>query len=122
MADHNHDDNHGHASFAHPASVRLLVVVFVALVALTFTTLLLAGNVGPFGFPVAMLLATVKGLLVMLFFMHMYWDKSFNILAFMTSFLFAALFIGLTLMDTRHYQDSIDEFPRAPEQSVTNAP
>jgi cytochrome c oxidase subunit 4 len=100
---------------AHIAPVRLLVTVFVALVILTIMTLTLAGNVGPFGFLVAMTLATIKGLLVMLFFMHMYWDKMFNIMAFATSFLFVTLFIGMTLLDSSHYQDDIDRFPRQPE-------
>ena len=111
MADsHGHGD---HASFAHPAPVKLLLAVFFALVILTVLTLLLAGNMGPFGFVVAMILATVKASLVMLFFMHMFWDKGINIVAFLSSLLFVGLFLFMTLLDTAHYQDSVDDFPRA---------
>ena len=113
MADsHGHGD---HASFAHPAPVKLLLGVFFALVFLTVLTLLLAGNMGPFGFVVAMILATLKASLVMLFFMHMFWDKPFNNIVFMSSFLFGLLFVSLTLMDTTAYSDNIDQFPRDAE-------
>ena len=113
---HNHDD-HG---FAHPVSVKLLFTVFFALIFLTILTIVTAGQLPkPFGIWVAMGIATVKGLLVMLFFMHMFWEKGFNVIVFISSFLFVALFIGLTLMDTGHNLDSIDRFPR---EAVTNQP
>ena len=120
MADsHGHGD---HASFAHPAPVKLLLGVFFALVILTVLTLLLAGNMGPFGFVVAMLLATLKASLVMLFFMHMFWDKGFNVLFFLSSTLFASLFIAVTLLDTGAYKESIDVYPRAAEPPKAVAP
>jgi len=59
-----------------------------------------------------MIIATVKAFLVCAFFMHMWWDKTFNVVVFLSSTLFVVLFIGLTLLDTGHYQDSIDNFPR----------
>ena len=111
---HNHDDEHG---FAHPAPLPLLFAVFGGLVILTVLTLLLAGNMGPFGFVVAMVIATAKAGLVMAFFMHMVWDKPFNVMCFLGSVLFVFLFIGMTMTDTDHYQDSIDEFPREAETS-----
>ena len=115
---HDHDPN----SFAHPAPVKLLINVFIALVALTVLTLVLAtidlGPLRPFGFWIAMLIATAKATLVMAIFMHMYWDKSFNILVFLSSLFFVVLFIGMTLMDTGHYKDNIDQFPRDPEPAV----
>ena len=119
---HHGPDGQELPSFAHPVPVKLLLAVFFALVGLTAVTLLLAGNVGPFGFVVAMILATAKATLVMAFFMHMYWDKSFNIVAFLSSLLFVGLFLFMTLMDTGHYQDNIDEFPRAPETSAPSQP
>ena len=36
--------------------------------------------------------------------MHLRWDKPFNAFVFMSAFLFLALFIGITLMDTGQYQ------------------
>ena len=108
MSDH-HDD-HG---FAHPVPVKLLLAVFFALIFLTILTVVTAGNIPkPFGIWVAMGIATLKGALVCLFFMHMYWDKPFNVISFLSSFLFVTLFIGMTLMDTGHYQNTVDEYPR----------
>ena len=56
----------------------------------------------------------------MLFFMHMFWDKAFNNIVFMSSFLFGLLFVSLTLMDTTAYSNNIDQFPR--EAEVIEAP
>ncbi len=107
---------HDHHGFAHVASPKLLLTTFFVLIALTLLTVLTAGTplVGPFGAVIAMGIATVKAALVALFFMHMYGDKPFNVIAFLSSFLFASLFIGLTLLDSSHYQNEIDAFPRTP--------
>ena len=107
-------DNHQHG-FAHPAPLPILFGTFIALCVLTVLTLVLAGNLGPFGFVVAMILATIKATLVMAFFMHMVWDKPINVVAFLGSTMFVFLFIFMTLTDTDHYQDTIAEFPREAE-------
>ena len=108
-AHHDHDD-HG---FAHPVPVKLLLFVFFSLVSLTIITVVINDfPLGALDIWVAMGIATLKASLVCLFFMHMYWDKPFNVLSFMSSFLFVTLFIGMTLMDTGHYQNSVDDFPR----------
>jgi cytochrome c oxidase subunit 4 len=113
MADSHHDD---HPPFNHPAPVPLLVGVFLALVFLTVATLVTSNiELAQFAFPIAMLIATAKAALVCAFFMHMWWDKGFNILFFLSSLLFVSLFVGVTLLDTGQYQDSIDTFPREPE-------
>ena len=120
MADH-HDDL---PRFCHPVSTKLLFGVFFALIFLTILTVVTSA-MGPyvgippaFAFPLAMIIATMKAFLVCAFFMHMWWDKGFNVLAFLSSLLFVSLFIGMTLMDTGHYQDSIDLFPREPEPAA----
>ena len=118
MADHN-DHDHG---FAHPVPLKLLLAVFFALIFLTILTVLTAGLLPkPFGFHLAMTIATIKGFLVMAFFMHMWWEKLFNIVAFVSSFFFLALFIVLTLLDTGEYQDSIDIYPREVQTTQTAA-
>jgi cytochrome c oxidase subunit 4 len=117
MADNNHD----HASFAHPAPVKMLLAVFFSLIFLTILTVVTAGQLPhPFGLYVAFFIATMKAALVMLFFMHMFWDKSFNSIVFMSSFLFALLFVSMTLMDTKAYQNDIDQFPREAEVQAPN--
>lgn len=113
--------NHDHG-FAHPAPPSLLLGTFFALIVLTVVTVVTAGNplLGPFGVWIAMGIASLKAALVALFFMHMYWDKPFNVISFLSAFIFAALFVGMTLMDTGEYQNSIDKYPRAP-RAVTPA-
>ena len=103
--------------FNHPVSTKLLVAVFGALIALTTLTVVTSA-VWPYSnlpadlaFPVAMIIATVKAFLVGAFFMHMWWDKTFNVIVFLSSSFFVVLFVGLTLLDTGYYQDSIDNFP-----------
>ena len=112
MAD-QHDDL---PRFNHPVSTTLLFGVFGSLSGLTILTVVTSAvwpysNLPPdLAFPVAMIIATVKAFLVCAFFMHMWWDKTFNVLVFLSSTLFVVLFVGLTLLDTGHYQDSIDSF------------
>ena len=71
-----------------------------------------------------MTIASIKASLVALFFMHMYWDKGFNVVAFLSSFLFVTLFIGLTLIDRDHYREDMENFPVAdrPAEPVTAKP
>ncbi|MEM9940852.1 MAG: cytochrome C oxidase subunit IV family protein [Planctomycetota bacterium] len=123
MADH-HDDL---PKFCHPVSTQLLFGVFFGLIFLTIMTVVTSAMAKPMGvppafnFPIAMIIATMKAFFVCAFFMHMWWDKAFNVLAFLSSVLFVGLFIAMTLMDTGHYQESIDIFPRAPEESAAPA-
>ena len=103
---------HEHGSSGHVTSIRFLVIVFVVLVGLTVLTVVANDwPLGSFDIWVALGIACVKATLVSLFFMHMYWDKGFNVFVFLSSFVFSTLFIGFTLMDTSHYQDSIRAFP-----------
>ncbi len=103
-----HHDDHG---FAHVMSPQVLLSVFGALIVLTILTVALAGNLpANVELVVALTIATAKGLLVILFFMHMIHDKPLNILMFVFSLAFVALFLGFALMDTEQYQPSIQEF------------
>lgn len=112
MSEH-HDDLPG---FCHPVSTKLLFGVFFGLIGLTILTVATSalgtalGMPPAFAFPLAMVIATMKAFLVCAFFMHMYWDKSFNVLAFLSSLLFVTLFIGMTMMDTGENQSTIEAF------------
>lgn len=111
MANHSPSDHHDSASFAHPISVKLLLGVFVSLVSLTILTVLVNDlPLGKLDIWVALVIATIKASLVCLFFMHMYWEKGVNVIAFFSSFLFITLFIGITLMDSSANRDSKDAF------------
>lgn len=54
---------------------------------------------GPWSIIVAMLVASVKAGLVVLFFMNLYWDSKFHSFMFITSIVFLALLIGYSVLD-----------------------
>lgn len=107
--EHGADDDHGHA---HPLSMPLLGGVLGALIILTVLTVgVTAIDLGSQGnFIVAMVIATVKAVLVMGFFMHMFWDSKFNVVAFTSSFLFVLLFLAMSTLDRAEYREKIDTF------------
>ena len=91
-----HSDEH----LAHVMSPRMLVSVFAALVGLTLLTVAAAQiSFGAWEVWVSLGIASVKATLVAAYFMHLRYDKSFNGLVFISSLLFVALFLALTLMD-----------------------
>jgi cytochrome c oxidase subunit 4 len=112
MADHAHTASD--IAFAHPVPKKLLFAVFFILVGLTIFTVVANGwPLGKLDVWVALVIATIKASLVVLFFMHMWWEKTFNVMVFLTSFLFLTMFIGMTLMDTSAYRKSVEDFPES---------
>ncbi len=105
--------NHGEHrdGIAHVVPLRVLAMVFGALVVLTiFTVAVTAIDLGSStNLTVAMVIATIKASLVIAVFMHLWYDRSINLLLFLTSVLFVILFISLSMMDRAEYQPSIDE-------------
>jgi len=53
-------------------------------------------------------IASVKAVLVALFFMHLWYDRPFNAILPVAAVLFVLLFVGLTLMDTARYNPYVD--------------
>ena len=53
-------------------------------------------------------IAAAKAALVIMFFMHLLYDKPLNAIAFATGLLFVVLFIGLTLGDAMTYQPDVE--------------
>ncbi len=49
----------------------------------------------------------VKASLVVLFFMHLKYDRPFNAVVLVASVFFLILFLGLALLDTLHYRDNL---------------
>ena len=109
-------DHHGHG---HVAPMMMLFGVLGALIILTVMTVAVTSvDLGSQGnFVVAMVIATVKAALVMGYFMHLVWDSKFNVVVFLSSFLFVILFLGMALLDRQEYQKSIDDF--ATTQALT---
>ena len=100
MSDHGHSED-GH-DFAHPMPIPMLLSVFFALVFLTIVTVAQASfDLGSFDVLVVMIIATIKAGLVAFFFMHLAFDKPFNLIVFFGSFVFVGLFIIFTLSDSQ---------------------
>lgn len=80
--------------------VSTYLAIFAALIALTVVTVWVATiDLGDFNVVVAMVVATIKAVLVLLFFMHLRHHGRFLWLVLGFSFAFMVLLIGLTLSD-----------------------
>ena len=84
----------------HAVSPRLYLLVFLALLALTLTTVAAAfQDLGPLNTPVALGIAVLKALLVVLYFMHVRWSRPLTWIVAAAAFLWLALLVGGTLVD-----------------------
>ena len=93
----------------HIISMKVYIIVFVSLLFLTVITVFSAQiDLGSFNIILALLIATVKSSLVLLFFMHLYYDNKVNLALILGSVVFLALFIGLTMIDVTRRQDFYD--------------
>ncbi len=98
--DHNHGDEH----LAHVMSPRTLISVFAALVGLTLLTVAAAQvSFGAWEVWVSLGIASVKAALVAVYFMHLRHDRPINVIVFLSSLLFVALFLALTLIDLQNH-------------------
>jgi len=96
------DGGHVHV---HAVSPLVLLSVFGALLVLTVLTVAVTYvDLGPANLIVALGIAVVKAALVLMFFMHLWWDRPFNAVVLVAAFFFVALFLGFTIMDTDQYQ------------------
>jgi cytochrome c oxidase subunit 4 len=104
---------HGHSGEPHPlvghlVPIRTLVLTGLALLVLTVITVAVRYiDVGEFNIWIALGVAVVKAALVVLIFMHLLWDRSFNSLMLVGSILFVVLLIAIAMTDTRMYQPDL---------------
>jgi cytochrome c oxidase subunit IV len=90
-----HDDEYTHVV---PAS--LYVGIWAALMVLTLTTVLASfAELGPFNIVVALLIATIKGTLVVLFFMHLRYSPKLTIAAVIAALFWLFIMFSLTMTD-----------------------
>ncbi len=78
MEENNNHDEHGdgHIAEAHHPSYGINILVWIGLLSLTAITVSVAGvNLGGLALTVALLIATIKSLFVMNFFMHVKFDN-----------------------------------------------
>jgi cytochrome c oxidase subunit 4 len=111
--DHHDDDHHG---LSHVAPIKVLVATGGTLLVLTLVTVLatkvdFGANIN---LAIAMAIAVLKATLVILFFMHLKYDRLFHSVVFVSAILAASLFVGFTLMDTSQYQQTNIWNPDAP--------
>ena len=100
----------GHGDAAHVVSFRVLLAVFITLLVLTCITVAVRYiNLGGLNIWIALGIATIKGALVVLYFMHLRYDSPFNSIVLVTAFVFMFLFLGITILDTIQYQPAIEE-------------
>jgi cytochrome c oxidase subunit 4 len=113
----HHDDHHG---ISHVASIKVLIgtggtLLLLTLVTVAATKIDLGSSLN---LALAMVIAVIKATLVVLFFMHLKYDKLFHSVIFVSAILAAALFVGFTLMDSGQYQNTniwdTDNPPLAP--------
>ena len=103
--EHGHDD-HG---LAHTATIKTLIATGGTLLFLTVVTVLATkidfggSNIN---LAIAMVIAVTKATLVILFFMHLRYDRLFHSVVFVSAILAAMLFVGFTLMDSGQYQNT----------------
>ena len=104
------DTKDHHEGVGHVAPLWILLSVFGALMVLTALTVGVAYiDLGNLNLMVAMGVAVVKATFVVLYFMHLRWDKPFNAVVFIGALLFLALFVLFALLDTLQYAP--DEIP-----------
>ncbi len=98
-----------HGAGPHVVSIGLLVGIWAALMVLTGLTMVVAQiGFGKWDLWIAMAIAALKATLVVVFFMHLYWDRGINILIFVGSMLFVVLFVGISMMDTLEYKPALE--------------
>ncbi len=85
----------------HVTPLKVYLTVGIALLALTAITVRISFiHLGGWNVVVALLIASTKGALVALFFMHLYYDKKMYAIVFSMGLLFLSIFLALTLFDT----------------------
>src|SRR6476660_8308220 len=114
MATEHHDD-HDHG-LSHVATVKTLLgtggtLLFLTVVTVLATRIDFGANIN---LAIAMVIAVTKATLVILFFMHLRYDKLFHTVVFVSAILAASLFVGFTLMDSSQYQPTNIWHPLAP--------
>src|SRR5215469_12137027 len=104
MAKHTADEHI--APESHIVPISLYVVIWAALMVGTGLTVFAASvELGIFNIVVALLIATIKGTLVVLFFMHLRYSTKLTMVAVVSSIFFLLILFALTMTDylSRHW-------------------
>jgi cytochrome c oxidase subunit IV len=96
MSEHHHD--HGHSHHIVPVSTYLIVFA-VLLILLVITVAVAFVNLGNFNLPVALVIAIVKGILIVMFFMEVKYQSRLVWVFAASSFVFLLIMLVLTMND-----------------------
>jgi cytochrome c oxidase subunit 4 len=89
------EEQHGHIG-----GTRTYVIVWAALIALTVTTIFVAGmHLGRFSILTALVIASIKASLVLWFFMHLKYEKRLFKVMFLVPIATLTVILGLTFLD-----------------------
>lgn len=102
MSAHEHHISSAKFLWGIGTSLFLLTVLTVGVTYIHFPA--------PWNIVIALGIAVVKATLVAAFFMNLYWDSKFNGMLLITSLIFLALLVGLTLLDTLFRTDPVPSF------------
>jgi cytochrome c oxidase subunit 4 len=95
---HDPDDGQVHA---HVSSVKFYVGILAILITFTLLTVAVASiHLGPLNLAVAIIIASAKATLVVMFFMHLKYDNRFNATIVICSLMFIGVFFAYTMNDT----------------------
>jgi len=95
-------------SLAHVAEIRVLMAVFVALMALTAVTVAVSYfDFGAMNLVVALGIAGIKASLVALWFMHLRYESPLHAFIFLVGVAFLGLFLVITMLDAVTYRPNL---------------
>jgi cytochrome c oxidase subunit 4 len=100
MSAHTEQHQHGGPAVYTANLVGLLILTGITVGASRF-------DFGSANVVIALAIATVKALLVGMFFMHLRWDKSVNAIIAMSGFLFLGIFLMFDLIDISNRRDPL---------------
>lgn len=93
--------SNAHTHQAHALPLKLYLGIGAGLIAMTLVTVAVAQiHLGPFNLVAALGIATVKAILVGLYFMHLRYDNKLFAVIFLSALAFLGMFIIITLFDT----------------------
>ncbi len=102
----NHTENEHISPESHVVPVSLYVAIWATLMVCTGLTVFAASiDLGVFNIVVALLIATLKGTLVVLFFMHLRYSTKLTMVTVIAALFWLFIMFSLTLTDymTRHW-------------------
>jgi cytochrome c oxidase subunit 4 len=86
--------------YTHIVPAKLYVAIWAALMIFTLITVLASfAELGPFNIVIALLIATIKGTLVVLFFMHLRYSPKLTMVAVIASVFWLGIMFALTMTD-----------------------